>query len=699
MSVSQFTIAIAGVPNCGKTTLFNALTGMSYRVANYPGITVEKKEAELELDGIGRVKIVDLPGCYTLFGGTPDEKVCGEYFLGTLKTEKIADAIICVIDACNLERNLFLLSQLIDTGIPVIAALNLNQRAQKHGVSIQIDELSKLLGIEIINISSLLESDYLLLISELKKLLRNLNSYNVQRFTWCNKENYLLALKKLGEMYFQEKDIKVDETRCINAGLHIVKDNITDFSSNLREALGELYNSYKDEGLNLCSFEVEQRYKWIDSLVCCCVNHDKLSEHSVLSNRIDRILTNKVWGSLIFFLLVALVFQSIFVWAYVPMNLINSFFVWLKQILGEHIPESRFRSFISSGILSGVGGVLVFIPQIAVLHFFIAILEESGYLARAAFLMDNVMRKFGLQGRCFLPLLSSVACAVPGIMSCRGIPSWGDRLATIMAAPMMCCSARIPIYTLLIAAFIPSVWIYELVSLQGLVLLLMYCLGVFGAILTAIFFKRTLFRGPPAEFVMEMPPYHIPSLKVVFRGVANRLWIFIQSVGTTILTFSILIWVLASYPKVETNNKAEALRESYLGHFGSVIEPIMKPLGYDWKISISIVSSFASRELFVSSMGLLHNMEESQISTDSLADTLRNAKQEDNGKPAYNLLTALSLLVFYAFSCQCLSTIVVCKRETGNWKWAMVMFVYMTTFAYIAAFLTYRIGSFLWQFH
>ncbi|MCL4139722.1 UNVERIFIED_CONTAM: hypothetical protein GTU68_052030 [Idotea baltica] len=427
------------------------------------------------------------------------------------------------------------------------------------------------------------------------------------------------------------------------------------------------------------------RYKWINSIVRRSVTFEP-GYSKQTAKKIDAIATHHVWGLVIFALVMAVIFQSIFSWATVPMDLIDQALGFVSEIITENMSAGPLRSLLVDGILAGVGSVLVFVPQIALLFFFIGLLEDSGYLCRAAFVMDRVMRKVGLQGRSFIPMLSSFACAVPGIMSTRSIPSIADRFITILVTPLMSCSARLPVYAVLIAAFIPDTKVAGVFSLQGLLMLGLYLLGVIAAAAVAFILKKVFFQGEPALFVMEMPPFRLPSLKLVLRDVYDRVMIFIRSAGTIILACSIVLWFLASFPTVD--GVAPPVESSYAGSLGKAIEPVIAPLGFDWKIGIGLLASFAAREVFVSTLATVYNLESEGEATESLTMLLKESGDSGAG---FGLPAAVALLIFYVFACQCMSTLAVCKRETGSWKWPAVMFAYMTVLAYVGAFIAYRV--------
>ena len=629
-------IVLIGNPNCGKTTLFNALTGLKYKVANYPGVTVEKKEGPLDLPGNKQALLIDLPGTYTLAGESLDEQVAAKAL------EEKPDMIIAVADAANLERNLYLVSELIDLGIPTILALNMIDLAEKRGIQIRSAILTRLLDLPVIQVAASSKIGVEQVRAEVANLLDNPKT-STSKFAWANGDQALMQ---------------------------------TSLVRNQLSKPGE-YGAV-----------ASARYRWLGSIVSQCVSQ-QAGISKQLTDKIDAIATHRFWGLIVFFLVMAIIFQSIFSWAAWPMELIDSQILAFGDWLSPKISPGMLRSLVIDGILAGVGSVLVFIPQIALLFFFIGILEDSGYLCRAAFVMDRIMRKVGLQGRSFIPLLSSFACAIPGIMSTRSIPSLADRFITILVAPLMSCSARIPVYTVLIAAFIPKFSVYGIFSLQGLVLLAVYVLGVLGAAIAARLFKLVLFRGEPALFVMEMPPFRAPSLVLVLREVWDRVMLFIKGAGTVILACSVLLWFLASHPTLE-DGSLPAVRDSYAGMVGGAIEPVIKPLGFNWEIGIGLFASFAAREVFVSTLSTVYNLQSEDESAESLTKLLKDQAASGAG---FGLATALSLLVFYVFACQCMSTLAVCRRETGSWKWPALMFAYMTLLAYLSSFVTYQVAK------
>ena len=676
-------IALAGNPNCGKTTIFNALTGLNYKVANYPGVTVERKEGKLHLQDIQEeVTLVDLPGIYSLSSTSLDEKIATDSLFGEMPGSPPLDAVIVVVDASNLERNLYLTTQLIDCRIPLMICLNMGDLAEKNGFTIREELLSRELDVPLVSCVASKSKGIEDIRSALSKLIKNpkLSSKN---FAWSySVPLFLDKARILGKMLVPDEGraFRIAELK----GCGLISESLTNINPLMTEPLQAVRKELLALNIDPFSFEATARYHWIrDILSKVC---KQAFQPSTFTRKIDSLLTHKIWGSIIFLTVMAVIFQSIFTWSKLPMEFIDSIVSGFGVFVGSHLPDGQLKSLIVDGIIAGVGSVLVFIPQIAVLFIFLGLLEDSGYLSRAAFLMDGIMRTVGLQGRSFIPLLSSFACAIPGILSTRTIPSWADRLTTILVAPLMSCSARLPVYTVLIAAFIPSKLIWGVFSLQGITLLAMYLLGIIGAAGVSWVLKKTILKREPAFFVMELPPFRQPSLKHVFREVYDRIKIFCQSAGTVILACSILLWFLASYPRLD-EGKAPALNESYAGKFGAIIEPVIKPIGYNWEIGIGLIASFAAREVFVSSLATIYNVGdgESKDSSTSLISKLK----EKNSLGQFSLASALSLMVFYVFACQCMSTIAVCRRETGSWKWVIFMFGYMGVLAYSGAFITY----------
>jgi ferrous iron transport protein B len=624
-------IIIAGNPNCGKTSLFNAITGLRYKVANYPGVTVERKEGKLKLDSEHTIRIIDVPGIYSLGSLSEDEIVATKSILGEYEKELSPELIIAVLDASNLERNLYLLTQLLDLEVPVVVVLSMNDLAEKNGITVHSELLSKELDVDVSMINSRTKEG-------IQELLDTVRSRIKDR-------------KVSGRKHYWKKYTTPDSP-----------DQESDESS--------------------------ARYLWISEIIKKTTK--RTLPVSTLHLQVERFLTHRIYGPIIFLMIMAGIFQSIFLWAEIPMGWIEDMVASFSELLRNVVPESMLQSLLADGIVAGVGNVIMFIPQIAILFFLLGILEDTGYLSRAAFVMDRVMRPFGLQGRSFIPLLSSFACAIPGIMSARTIASRSDRLTTILVAPLMSCSARLPVYTVLISACIPSQRILGVFSLQGLVLLGMYLLGILGAVISALVFRLTILRGLPSLFLMEMPDIRLPVFRTVLLDTWDRVRTFLKTAGTIILACSIVLWFLATFPAPPEHlpDHESPVRYSFAGYMGRTIEPLIKPLGFNWEIGIAIIGSFAAREVFVSTLATIYSLEDTE-NTSSLIEAL-SAK---NSAGVFTTASAISLMVFYVFACQCMSTLAICRKETGSWKWVFLMFSYMTMLAYGVSYITYSLLS------
>ncbi len=659
----QYLIALAGNPNAGKTTLFNALTGLRQKVANYPGVTVERKEGIWKF-GEHSARLIDLPGLYSLDVTSLDEMIAGDVLTGKIPGMPKPDVVVAVVDATNLERNLYLVTQLLEFHVPVVIALTMVDAAEKQSLDIDIKKLSELLEIPVVGVTATHKKG----IAELTKAtfdtaLRN----DIPKLPWLSE--------------FPET---IDEDE-----IHL---SLTDDAS-VNKKIFARYNFISDV--------YQQAAKPKDTL-----------ERSV-SEKIDRVLTHKFFGLAILVAILLLVFQTIFSWANLPMDLLEKGFGALGDGVRGSMPEGILTDLIVDGIIAGVGGVLVFLPQILLLFLFISILEDTGYMARAAFLLDKLMSKFGLHGKAFLPLMSSFACAIPGIMATRTIENPKDRLATIMVAPFMSCSARLPVYTLMIAAFFAGQKVFGFLSLGAVLILAMYTLGIVVAIIVASLLKRTLLKSPTPPFVMELPPYRLPNLRAVFQNMFLSGWMFVKRAGTVILAISIILWALTYFPRdtasapgslsdvtvgseeIAPSSAGEKLRNSYAGKLGRVIEPVIEPLGFDWKIGVALIASFAAREVLVSTLSIIYNVgKDANEEDETLIQAVREAKKDD-GTRAWTPLTALTLMVFFVLAMQCMSTVAVVRRETNSWAWTLFMVGYMTALAYFAAFLTYQGGHLL----
>jgi ferrous iron transport protein B len=665
---TDFTIALAGNPNAGKTTLFNALTGLRQKVANYPGVTVERKEGFLHL-GNNSARIIDLPGLYSLDATSLDEQIARDVLTGKVENLQKPDVIIAVVDATNLERNLYLVTQLLEYKIPVVIALSMVDIAEKQSLEIDVKKLSKLLQIPVVSVRAAQGIG----IEELEReVLKTAKSKKIIEPKWLINSNFEDSISK------DDIHLSLTDNPAVNK---------------------QIFARY-----NYISEVYQEAVKPIDTL-----------ERGV-SEKIDSILTHKFFGLVILIGILLLVFQTIFSWANLPMDLLDAGFGSLAELVKANMSEGILTDLIADGIIKGVGGVMVFLPQILLLFLFLSILEDTGYMSRAAFLLDRLMRGVGLHGKAFLPLLSSFACAIPGIMATRTIENPKDRLATIMIAPFMSCSARLPVYVLMIGAFFSGQYFFGVLSVGAVLILSMYALGIIVAIIVAFILKRTILKSPPPPFVMELPPYRLPNVKTVLLNVFTRAGLFVKRAGTVILAISIILWALAYFPRsaevpsskfqvpsqIETSADSGQqtansiqLKNSYAGQLGHLIEPIIKPLGFDWKIGVALIASFAAREVLVSTLSIIYNADsDATEESPSLINAVREAKKDD-GTKAWTPLTALTLMVFFVLAMQCMSTVAVVRRETNSWSWTLFMVGYMTGLAYFAALLTYQIGRLL----
>ena len=542
--------------------------------------------------------------------------------------------------------------------------------------------MSNNLGIPVVSVSASENKGML----ELKRaIIKSIEEKNIsqKRLSWCKNDLYKDCIRSLG---LKVKDYKpfLSDSVLDSIGMTLLSNAFVPKTDSVKQCLAEQKKVFREANFDPESFEASARYLWVNSIFKNSTQ--TLKPKNTFSAKLDRILVDKFFGLLVFIIMMAMVFQSIFLWAQAPMEYIELFVTWLSELINPLLPEGLIKSLLLDGIIAGVGNVIIFIPQIAILFFLLGVLDDSGYLVRAAFVMDRVMRPLGLQGRSFIPLLSSFACAIPGIMSTRSIASRTDRLATILIAPLMSCSARLPVYTVLIAAFINKESQVFGFSAQGLTLLSMYVIGVLAAGLVSFILKKTLLKGDPSLFLMEMPPLRLPSISTVLRDVYDRVQSFIKNAGTMILACSVILWFLASFPRGDEMSNHEIVQNSYAAKLGKSIEPLIAPLGYNWEVGVGLIASFAAREVFVSTLATIYNLD-SEDQSPSLISALK--QKELNGE--FSKASALSLMVFYVFACQCMSTLAVCKRETGSWFWVALMFVYMTILAYGAAFITYRL--------
>jgi len=711
----MFTIAVAGNPNCGKTTLFNALTGLRHKVGNYPGVTVEKREGAVL--GEATLRLLDLPGTYSLSARSPDEEIARDVLLGRLADTPRPDAVLIVIDATNLERNLYLASQILELGLPAVIACNMMDLLEEAGHKLNLRELSRRLRAPIVRTVGHKGEGA----QELKAQLRAAcaASGNVARSReWRLHDDIQCEVRRVART-LEALDFCEPEG-AEGAALLLLSDGELPVGDHLPEELRKMLAGSLDRlrakpDLDIALEVTTGRYAWLGELVDACIQRSPRQTHTA-TDRLDRVFTHKVWGLLSFAGMMGLLFYSIFVLADPLMGLISAGVDAMRNLIAIHLAAGPFRDLLCDGIIAGVGNVIVFFPQICILFLFIALLEDTGYMARAAFLMDRIMSRVGLHGKSFIPLLSSHACAIPGIMATRVIESPKDRLATILVAPLMSCSARLPVYAVLIAACLPGhPWV------KAGVLLAMYSLGITTALTMATIFKKTLLCGPTPAFIMELPPYRMPRAGAVLRVMWDRSKVFLTRAGTIILAITILLWAGMHYPQNEQRARdfaarrqtiasstaadrdaqletldqqaqAEQIQNSYAGRLGRLIEPAIRPLGYDWRIGIGLVASLAAREAFVSTMGVVYSVGQADEASAPLHQQMRSARWPD-GRTVFTPLVAVGLMVFYVLACQCMSTIAVVRRETNSWRWPAFMFAYMTALAYAGALLVHQAGS------
>lgn len=683
------TVAIAGNPNSGKSTLFNALTGLRQKVGNYPGVTVEKKIGRFTGSHGEPMDLLDLPGTYSLQTRSPDEVVARDVLLGRRTDTAAPDVILCVVDASNLERNLYLFAQLAELGLPMVVALNMADLAEQNGITLDPAMLARKLGCPVVpTVASQRKG-----LVELKQALtRQLNGHAPNRAPLPNALEE--TARTFGEALVREQQLNPRFALAEALILITATGNgvFTDLPEKLRPTLDYARSQVEKAGIVRVSAAINARYDWVREVAADCAR--SVDDHTAtVSDRLDAWLTHRVWGWVIFLGVMTAIFFTIFRVAEIPMGWIEVGQDAVSGWLTKHMAEGDFRDLVVNGIVAGVGGVVIFLPQILILFLFIGILEDSGYMARAAFIMDRLMSRVGLHGKSFVPMLSSFACAIPGIMAARTIDNAKDRLVTILVAPLVSCSARLPVYTLMIALLLPagfSAWH------KAWVMLCMYLLSLSAAFGMAWLFRKTLFKGEQSLLLLEMPPYRRPSLRVSLHRMWERAGIFLRRAGTVILAISVIIWALSTYPKPANPNAtaSEALAVSAAGKLGHAIEPFIAPLGYDWKIGVGIISSFAAREVFVGTMSVIYSIENGEEDTAALREVMLKEKHA-NGSPIYTPLVCVGLMVFYVLAMQCLSTVAVVRRETNSWKWPLFQIGYMSLLAWVGAFLVFQVGHLL----
>ena len=700
-SSKKITVALIGNPNSGKTTLFNALTGLNQKVGNFPGITVDKKVGACQISQLASknkvdTEFIDLPGTYSLYPKSMDESISFQVLCDP-KNEHHPDVNIIIVDASNLKRSLCLATQVIDLKTPCILALNMMDLIESDGVKIDLRSLEKQLGVSVVAINARKQIG----IGNLKQAILNVKKRETKKS--------FVDIKNLCPELITDIQQKLDKASDYNAfQIACNYKTITDFSKDEKDKLNHIVNKHKFIAKRLQATETVRRYKAIDKLLDECVEYPENSRNNSLTHKLDNILTHPVYGFIIFLSVLFLIFQAVFSWSEYPMELIDGAISQLSQFTANTLPEGALNSLIVDGIIAGLGGIIIFVPQIAFLFAFIAILEDTGYMSRVSFITDKILRGFGLSGRSIIPLLSGAACAIPAVMSARTIPNWKERIITIMVVPLMSCAARLPVYTLLISMMIPADQKWFIFNLQGLTMMGFYLIGFVAAISIAWIMKYIVNSKERSYFVMEMPTYKTPDWKTVIYTIIEKVKVFLIDAGKIIIAISIVLWALSSFgpsstfEEIENKYKntenaevmiaSEKLESSYAGIIGKSIEPAIAPLGFDWRIGISLITSFAAREVFVGTMSTIYSVGDAD-NTKSIREKLMSHKNPKTGQAFFTPAVALSLMLFYAFAMQCMSTLAIVFRETNGWKWPVIQFIYMSALAYLASFVAYQLLS------
>lgn len=696
-------IALVGKPNAGKSSLFNRLTGLNQKIGNFPGVTVDKRIGFCQLDDYTTAEIIDLPGIYSLYPRTLDEKIVVD-ILTDKKGENFPDRIAVIADATNLKNCLLLLTQLIDLGLPVVLALNIMDLAAKSGLSLDVKKLSRELDIPVVMINA--------------RQGHGLDELKRQIIT-----DPVPSARKI----FQPANGVTPALEAIQQHFHLLApyeafqylqqpDNLLFLSASDRAYIKTVSNEKNFFPHKYQGAETIHRYGFIQQVLDAVIIRSARREWRGISSKLDKVLTHRIFGYLIFLTVLFLIFQSVFALAQIPMDAIDRGFAGLSSYLGNRLPSGPLFELISSGIVPGIGGIIIFIPQIAILFAFISLLEETGYMSRVVFLMDKIMRKFGMSGRSVVPLMSGLACAIPAILATRTIENWKDRLITIFVTPLMSCSARLPVFTILVALIVPHQRVLGLISLQGLALMGLYLMGFFAALFSALLMKVIVNVKERSYLIMEMPTYRVPKWSNIGFTIVEKTKTFVLQAGKVIMAISIILWVLASYGPKEVMDQSRAvvrgetqqlqlseqafenrvaaykLEHSYAGILGKWMEPVIRPLGYDWKIGIALVTSFAAREVFVSTIATIYSLGSADDNA-TIMDRLKDEINPETGGPRFTPAVGLSLLVFYTFAMQCMSTLAVVKRETKGWTWPLLQLIYMTALAYTSALIVYQVLS------
>lgn len=701
-------VALIGNPNCGKSTLFNLLTGLNQKTGNFPGVTVDKKHAVMNLEGVGKVNITDLPGCYNLYPTAYDEKVVFK-ILSSPSDDLFPDLIVYVADSTQLERHLLLFTQLKDLGVPMVLALNMQDLADARKIKIDAAGLEKTFGTAVIWLNGRSGKG----LQELR--LQIAEKLNNQADTAGEFQSYVPDAKthELAQRIAALTGVKTNFQAMLIAHHY---DELAFVSNEQKSQIKILTEEYGFESLKSQIDETMQRYRRIDHTL---MKYQSLTSAGTdnRTHQLDKILTHRIWGPLIFVSILIIIFQAVFSWAEWPMNMFENGILALTEIVQAKLPAGWFTELLTEGILPGLGGVLVFIPQIAILFLFTSFLEELGYMARAVYLFDRLFSKFGLNGRSIISLVSGAACAIPAIMSTRTINNWKERLITIMVTPLISCSARLPVFAVLITFIITDNKFFGPISMRSLILLFLYSLGLLAALLAALVFKKILKTNEASFLMIELPEYKVPDWKSILWTVKSKVQSFISEAGMIILVISVVLWVLSTFgpgekieiaqeqagkyaaaqnlTQEETDNlmASAKIENSYAGHIGKFIEPAIEPLGFDWKIGIALITSFAAREVFIGTMSTIYSIGSGDEDTETLQKRMSKEINAYTGQKTFTLAASMSLLIFYLFAMQCMSTLAVVRKETGTWKWPLIQFFYMSALAYFGSWICYTLLS------